>query len=101
MGAGGSTLRSQLERRDAILEAVEGEDGFEALRTVVQGLAGDGVDLRTLLEDLDQLRPLVAEAQEDAITDVMDLVVGYCAPTARIGPYSWTDPRNPLRDYWS
>jgi hypothetical protein len=94
-------MKSRLERRDAMLEAVEGGDGFQALRSLVQGLAGEGVDLRTLLDDLDQLRPLVAEAEEDAITDVMDLVVGYCTPTARIGPYSWTDPRNPLRDYWS
>lgn len=94
-------MRSRLERRDAMLEAVEGGNGYETLRAVVQGLSDDGVDLRILLEDLDQLRPLVAQAQEDAITDVMDLVVGYCAPTARIGPYSWTDPRNPLRDYWS
>lgn len=82
-----------------MLEAVEGDDGFETLRAVVKGFANEGVELRTLLEDLDRLRPLVAEVEEDAITDVMDLVVGYCAPTARIGPYSWTDPRKPLPDF--
>lgn len=84
-----------------MLEAVEGKDGFEALRRVVKSFADDGVDLQTLMEDLDQLRALVAQAEEDAITDVMDLVIGDCAPAARIGPYSWGDPRNTFREFWS
>lgn len=73
-----------LERRDLMLDAVEGSDGFVRLRVVVQGLADNGVEADVLLEDLDQIRKLVSEEDEDKAMDVMDLIVGYCADSARI-----------------
>lgn len=94
-------MKSQVERRDAMIEAVESPSGFEALRTIVRGFAAEGIDLQILMEDLDQIRALVSEPDEDSVLDVMDLVVGDCTPSMRIGPYSWGDPRNPLRERWS
>lgn len=84
-----------------MIAAVEGENGSDALSKVVRRLVSEDVPLPVLMNDLDQIRGLVSDEDEDAILDVMDLVVGYCGPSARIGPYSWGDPRNALRDLWS
>jgi hypothetical protein len=54
-----------------MLEAV-GSDGFESLRAVVQGFLDDGVGSELLLDDLEQIRPLVGDSWEDIVLDVMD-----------------------------
>lgn len=73
-------------RRDRIIAAAESGDGFTNLREVVQTMLDDGVHADTLLDDLGQVRGLVTEAQEEIVLDVMDLVVGWCAPSARLKP---------------
>ena len=101
MGSSEAGMTSQIERRDKMIAAVEGQNGLEALSIVVKRLASEQVPLPVLMNDLDQIRGLVSDDHEDAVLDVMDLVVGYCGPSARIGPYSWGDPRNTLRELWS
>jgi hypothetical protein len=75
---------SRDETRDQMLEAVESEAGFEALRDVVTGLLDSGATKEELLEDLSQIRKLVDEETEDLVLDVMDLLEGWCAPSARL-----------------
>jgi hypothetical protein len=76
-----------VERRDAMLAAVESEDdGREQLRLVVKGYVDGGVDPDLLLEDLSQISGLVAPEIEDDVLDVMDLLTGWCASSARLVP---------------
>ncbi|MEP6651038.1 MAG: type II toxin-antitoxin system VapB family antitoxin [Lapillicoccus sp.] len=79
-------MRSQLNRRDAMIEAVESDQGVDALCAVVRQFVAEEIPLQTLMEDLDQIRALVSERDEDSVLDVMDFVVGNCGPIARIGP---------------
>lgn len=75
-----------VERRDQMLAAVEAIDGFDRLRAVVKQLLDEGVDSDVLTEDLGQIRGLVSTDDEDKILDVMDLLVGWCAPEFRLAP---------------
>jgi hypothetical protein len=70
--------------RDAMISAVELEQGFEALRSVVSALLGAGQAGEMLLEDLTAIRALLPEEQEDKVLDVMDLLAGWCGPSARL-----------------
>lgn len=67
-----------------MLTAVESSTGFEALRTLVKGYLDEGIPTEQLVEDLEQIRALVPEEIEDSVLDVMDLLIGWCAPTARL-----------------
>lgn len=44
----------------------------------------EGISDAVLREDLDQIRGLVSPDDEDKVLDVMDLLVGWCAPSARL-----------------
>lgn len=57
----------------------------QALLDVVQQFVDGGVHEEQLVEDLDQIRALFGEAQEEWVLNVMDRLVGWCAPDARIG----------------
>jgi hypothetical protein len=72
------------ERRDEMIRAAESAQGFPALRNVVESLLADGVSEESLLEDLSQIRGLVAPGIESEVLDVMDLLTGWCAPSARL-----------------
>jgi hypothetical protein len=74
------------ERRDQMLAAVEAIDGFDRLRAVVKQLLDEGVQSDDLMEDLRQIRGLVSTEDEDKVLDVMDLLVGWCAPEFRLAP---------------
>lgn len=86
------------ERRDAMLEAVEGAETSHGLRAVVQAYLRSGADVEEVFEDLEHLRPLLPGAQAALVGDVVDLVVGFCPSDMRIGPYDYEDPRNPFRE---
>jgi hypothetical protein len=75
-----------VERRDQMLAAVEAIDGFERLRAVVKQLLDEGVHSDVLKADLEQIRGLVSTEYEDKVLDVMDLLVGWCAPQFRLLP---------------
>lgn len=47
------------------------------------GLLDGGIAREILLEDLDEIRGLVCPDVNDIILDVMDLIVGWCAPQFR------------------
>lgn len=72
-------------RRDQMLDAVESPEGFERLRDLVKGLLDSGLSEESLLEDLTQIRALVPDEVEDQVLDVMDLLVGWCAPQYKLG----------------
>jgi len=67
-----------------MLQAVEGDGGFTALRDLVKRLLDGGVAGEILLEDLSQIRGLVSEHVEDLVLDVMYLLTGWCAPQFRL-----------------
>jgi len=73
-----------VDRRQEMLQAVEGDGGFTALRDLVKRLLDGGVAGEILLEDLSQIRGLVSEHVEDLVLDVMDLLTGWCAPQFRL-----------------
>lgn len=71
-------------RRDQMLEAAESDDTAIVLRDLVQNLLDAGHSEESLLEDLNEIRALVPEDVEEGIMAVMDLLVGWCAPSARL-----------------
>lgn len=75
-----------VERRDRMLDTVEADDVFEMLRAVAKQLLDDGVSSNGLMEDLRQIRGLVSTNDEDSVMDVMDLLVGWCAPEFQLNP---------------
>ena len=72
------------ERREAMMQAVESSQGFNRLRSLVKQLLDEGALPDLLLEDLSQIRPLVSEETEESVLDVMDLLVGWCAPEFKL-----------------
>jgi hypothetical protein len=66
--------------------AVEHPDGFERLRAVVKQRLNEGARTEGLLEGLGRVRGLVSTGDEDKVLDVMDLLVGWCAPEFRLVP---------------
>jgi N-acetylmuramic acid 6-phosphate (MurNAc-6-P) etherase len=77
-------MNDKVLRRDQMLEAAESPGGFSRLRDLVQNLLDSGLSEESLLEDLGEIRALVPEDVEDLIMEVMDLLVGWCAPSARL-----------------
>lgn len=75
-----------LARRDAMLDAVEEPNGFLSLRDVVVMLVERGVSADTLIDDMENIRGLLNEKNEDLMLDVMDHLVGHCHQTQRILP---------------
>jgi len=69
-----------------MLDAVEGDNGQFSLRVVIVGLVESGLSAELLIEDMEQLRALLAPDREDMMLDVMDQLVGYCARQVRILP---------------
>lgn len=71
-----------------MLHAIESGSGFEDLRDLTQRFLDEGTPPEVLLDDLAQVCGLVPEHQEETVLDVMDLLVGWCAPSARLTPRS-------------
>lgn len=72
------------QRREDMLEAIESENGVLLLRDLVQRLLDEGVPSESLVEDLSHIHGLLPEELEDHVLDVMDLLVGWCATSARL-----------------
>lgn len=71
------------QQQDQMLEAfVSG--GSEGLRDRVQQFLDQGVSSEVLLAELGRIRRVVSEDQEETVLDVVDLLVGWCAPSARL-----------------
>ena len=72
------------ERRESMLTAVESSDGFGNLRTLVKRYLDEGIRAEQLLDDLSKIRALVSDDVEELVLDVMDLLVGWCAPEFKL-----------------
>jgi hypothetical protein len=71
-----------------LADALASERPFDTLRHAVQALVDRGEPPQRIYDQLEafalQLRTAGRETDEDTVLDVMDLLVGYCAPDMRI-----------------
>jgi len=76
------TLETRFEKALGSLEPIE------TLRSLVGELAAEGYDKAAILELFEQqrqrLRLANREADEDAVMDVMDFLVGWCSPHMKL-----------------
>jgi hypothetical protein len=72
------------ERRHSMLLAVESAQGLDSLKELVQRYLNEGIGADLLVDDLDQTRTLVSDEVEETVLEVMDLLVGWCAPKFRL-----------------
>jgi hypothetical protein len=72
------------DRRLAFRTAVEQSE--ETLRQAVRNGLRDGVSGDDLLADLQAIRAGLSEEVEDRVLYVMDELVGWCGPHARLQP---------------
>ena len=62
---------------------VSGAD-LTQLRELLQGLLDSGVQPKELLADMSAIRDSLTDDEEEVVLDAMDLLVGWCAPSARL-----------------
>ena len=70
-------------------EALRSADPFDRLRDIVRGLLATGHDREALYAELqryvaDELRVASRDKDEDIVLDVMDCLVGWCAPEKKL-----------------
>jgi hypothetical protein len=70
------------DRRLAFKDAVEQSE--ETLREAVHEALRGGATEADLLADLEAIRNGLSEGVEDRVLDVMDLLIGWCGPHARL-----------------
>ena len=73
-----------------IEHALRSTQPVNELRAMVLSLMAEGQSQDTILQILEgarqELRQADREADEDAVTDVMDFVVGWCSPHRKLPP---------------
>lgn len=72
--------------RQQLLDAALSEDPTAKMRTLAQRFLDAGTHAEQLLQDLDAIREAVPEQTEESVLEVMDLLTGWCAPSARLTP---------------
>jgi hypothetical protein len=60
------------------------EETIWALRTLLSKALEDGEKRETILIKMGELRKLVSDQQEDILLEVMDFLVGWCSPHAKL-----------------
>ena len=60
------------------------EETLCALRTLLSKALEDGEKRETILIKMGELRKLVSDEQEDILLEVMDFLVGWCSPHAKL-----------------
>lgn len=85
-----STIRLM---RESVLEP----SGFESLRRLVQDELDAGTPADELLAALETVRLAVDLTSEEKVLDVMDLIVGWCSPSARLKRSPATDHATRLK----
>ena len=77
---------------NSIEQALRSDDPHQQLRSLAQRLFAQGQDTDSVLTLFEtaraQLREADREADEDVLMDVMDCLVGWCGPAARLSPDS-------------
>src|SRR5437660_127184 len=71
--------------QNQLLRTLERSDAYQALRQVVFAWKASGMSQQAVLNVFEQVRPTLSEQEtkEELLLDVMDGIVGYCAPSAR------------------
>jgi hypothetical protein len=90
----GSEKRRPMEGRMPLIpperleQALQGPDAVGELRRLASELLASGCARERLLEEFDharlQFRAAGREADEDAVADVLDFLVGWCSPPMRL-----------------
>lgn len=72
--------------QNQLLRALEESEAYQALREVVLAWKASGMSQQAVLNVFETVRPRLSEQEtkEDLLLDVMDCIVGYCAPSARL-----------------
>jgi len=60
------------------------EETICAFRTLLSKALKDGEKRETILTKTEELRKLVSDEQEDLLLEVMDFLVGWCHPDAKL-----------------
>ncbi len=80
---------------ESIEQALRSSEPFHSLRSVAQQLFSQGKDSPAVLAVFErarqQLREAGREADEDAVMDVMDCLVGWCGSHMKLVPPDGTD----------
>src|SRR5262245_23172202 len=75
---------------DSINQALRSSDPYRQLRSLVESLFAKGQSTDTVLTLFEttrrQLREAGRQSDEDVLMDVMDCLVGWCGPDARLSP---------------
>jgi hypothetical protein len=72
------------ETRERLLQAAEANDARSSFEQLVRSLLSSGISSDKLGVELDQSRPLLSPALEEEVLCLMDRLVGWCAPHARL-----------------
>lgn len=65
-------------------KAINRSDAFNEIRTAIILAVEQGESKENILYELEKLRQIVDDAQEDVILEVMDFLTGWCSPHMRI-----------------
>jgi len=60
------------------------EEVMSALRAFVEKLRKEGETKEAILARMQELRSSVSDEQEDILLEIMDFLVGWCSPHAKI-----------------
>jgi len=60
------------------------EEVMSALRAFVEKLRKEGETKEAILARMQELRSAVSDEQEDILLEIMDFLVGWCSPHAKI-----------------
>ncbi len=73
---------------DKIVEILKGsqtrEEVLHAVRTFVEKMREGGESKEAILARMQELRRSVPDEQEDILLEVMDFLVGWCSPHAKV-----------------
>jgi hypothetical protein len=76
--------------QDEIKKILSGQNAESNLLGLVKQLKADGVEQQTVYRAFEQARARLRgedqEGKEDAVMNVMDVIVGWCRPSRRIWP---------------
>ena len=75
-------------RQQQLFAALESSDAADALYQIALAWKAEGMSQQLMYDAFEAccktLRSLDVEEQEDVVMDIMDRIVGWCAPQARI-----------------
>jgi len=82
IGQGSMDLSAKLTQ--ILKDSGSREEAICALRTSLSKALEDGEKREAILTELEELRKSVSDEQEDILLEVMDFLVGWCSPHAKL-----------------